>query len=67
MSERAPQSEDLDSAVMEPPATGEPGVDDALRGLAELASVPLSEHHDHLVRAQERLDQALHGDGSDVG
>ncbi len=57
--------DDLDpSAVLVPPTTGEAVVDDALLGLAELASVPLAGHPDHLARAHERLHQALHRDGS---
>lgn len=42
-----------------PPQTGDPAVDDAIGGLADLASAPLTEHHDRLARAQERLQEAL--------
>jgi hypothetical protein len=42
-----------------PSETGNPAVDDALRGLADLASAPLSEHHDRLAKAQEMLQEAL--------
>ena len=43
-----------------PPLTGEPAVDDALSGVQDLASRPLSEHHEHLSRAHEALHGVLH-------
>lgn len=44
------------------PMTGEAAVDDALSGLAELASTPVTDHHDQLARAHESLHDALHTD-----
>ena len=44
------------------PMTGQVAVDEALLGLAELASTPLPDHHDQLARAHERLHDALHTD-----
>ena len=41
------------------PDTGDPAVDHALRGLADLASAPLAEHHDRLARVHEVLQEAL--------
>jgi hypothetical protein len=43
-----------------PPQTGHAQIDDALRGLADLASAPLADHHDRLARGHEVLDEALH-------
>jgi hypothetical protein len=43
----------------DPPQTGHPTVDDALSGLAEVASAPLSEHHDRLARVHATLQEAL--------
>jgi hypothetical protein len=40
--------------------TGHAAIDDALRGLADLASAPLADHHDRLAKAHEVLDEALH-------
>lgn len=45
--------------VTSPPATGNATVDDALRGLPDLASAPLSDHHDRLAKAHEALHEAL--------
>ena len=42
-----------------PPQTGNAAVDDALLGLADLASAPLAEHHDRLAKAHEALQEAL--------
>ena len=42
-----------------PPLTGNVTIDDALRGLADLASAPLSDHHDRLAKAHEALHEAL--------
>jgi hypothetical protein len=42
-----------------PPETGNRAVDDALGGLADLASAPLADHHDRLAKAQETLQEAL--------
>ena len=41
------------------PDTGDPGVDHALRGLADLDSAPLAEHHDRLAKVHEVLQEAL--------
>ena len=45
--------------VTSPPATGNAVLDDALLGLADLASAPLSDHHDRLAKAHETLHEAL--------
>ena len=42
-----------------PPETGHAAIDDALLGLADLASGPLSDHHDRLAKAHEVLHEAL--------
>jgi hypothetical protein len=42
-----------------PPETGHASIDDALLGLADLASAPLSDHHDRLATAHEVLHKAL--------
>jgi hypothetical protein len=47
------------------PPTGDPAIDDALRGLDELRSAPLAEHHDQLARAHEALHVALQRSGDD--
>ena len=36
-----------------PPQTGHAAIDDALLGLADLTSAPLSDHHDRLAKAHE--------------
>lgn len=43
----------------ERPTTGDPVVDDALTELDELATLPLADHHDRLVRAHEVLQGSL--------
>jgi hypothetical protein len=45
--------------VTSPPLTGNATIDDALLGLADLASAPLSDHHDRLAKAHEALHEAL--------
>jgi hypothetical protein len=45
--------------VTSPPLTGNATIDDALLGLADLASAPLSDHHDRLANAHEALHEAL--------
>ncbi len=45
--------------VTSPPPTGNAIIDDALLGLADLASAPLSDHHDRLAKAHEALHEAL--------
>ena len=42
-----------------PPQTGHTEIDQALHGLGELASAPLSDHHDRLAKAHEVLHVAL--------
>jgi hypothetical protein len=42
-----------------PPETGDPEIDRALAGLADLPDAPLSEHHDRLASAHEVLHRAL--------
>ena len=46
--------------VTSPSQTGHAAIDDALHGLADLASAPLADHHDRLAKAHEELDEALH-------
>ena len=45
--------------VTTPPLTGNATIDDALLGLADLTSAPLSDHHDRLAKAHEALHEAL--------
>jgi hypothetical protein len=52
------QVEDSDPPIP-PPHTGNDAVDDALFGLADLASAPLAEHHDRLAKAHKDLQEAL--------
>jgi hypothetical protein len=47
----------------DPPVTGDPAVDEAVRRLADLDSTPLHAHHDRLARTHEALQAALE-DGS---
>jgi hypothetical protein len=47
------------NGVTTPPPTGNATIDDALLGLADLASAPLSDHHDRLAKAHEALHEAL--------
>jgi hypothetical protein len=42
-----------------PPLTGHAAVNEALRGLADLGSTPLADHHDRLAKAHETLQEAL--------
>jgi hypothetical protein len=44
---------------LDPPATGDIAVDDALRTLADLESTPVDGHYDRLARAHESLQAAL--------
>ena len=54
------QSDDLESnPATRPPQTGHTAIDDALLGLADLTSAPLSDHHDRLAKAHEVLHEAL--------
>ena len=54
------QPDDLDQdPVASPPQTGHAAIDDALLGLGDLGSAPLSDHHDRLATAHEALHQAL--------
>ena len=54
------QLDDLEpDSVVSPPQTGHAAIDDALLGLADLASAPLSDHHDRLAKAHEVLHEAL--------
>jgi hypothetical protein len=41
------------------PDSGDPAVDHALRGLADLDSAPVAEHHDRLAKVHEALQEAL--------
>lgn len=47
-----------------PPRTGDREIDDALAHVQQLDDVPVADHHDVLVPAHERLQQALHRDHS---
>jgi hypothetical protein len=51
------------------PSTGDPTIDEVLRGLADVQSLPLAQHHDRLARAHEALHLALErsGDEPDPG
>ena len=54
------QSDDLElDPATRPPQTGHTAIDDALLGLADLTSAPLSDHHDRLAKAHEVLHEAL--------
>ena len=46
-----------------PPQTGLAQIDDALSGVADLASAPLAHHHERLAKAHQILDEALHRSG----
>jgi len=50
-----------------PPSTGDAEIDRALSELADLPSMPLSEHHDRLAAVHEVLHQALDRDELDRG
>ncbi|HVD19096.1 MAG TPA: hypothetical protein VNC63_10480 [Propionibacteriaceae bacterium] len=52
------EPEDADPAIS-PLQTGNPAVDDALAGLADLASAPVADHHDRLAQAHAVLHEAL--------
>ena len=55
------QLDDLEpDPATSPPQTGHAQIDDALRGIADLASAPPADHHDRLAKAHEVLDEALH-------
>jgi hypothetical protein len=60
----APEQGQLDDREPDPAAspsqTGHAAIDDALSGLADLASAPLTYHHDRLANAHEVLDAALY-------
>ena len=58
------QVEDSDPPIS-PPQTGNDAVDDALLGLADLASAPLAEHHDRLAKAHKELQEALDREDDD--
>jgi len=54
------QPDDLEpDPVTGPPQTGHAAIDSAMLGLADLASAPLSGHHDRLATAHEVLHEAL--------
>jgi hypothetical protein len=54
------QPDDLEpDPVPSPPQTGHAAIDNDLLGLAEIASAPLSDHHDRLAKAHEALHEAL--------
>jgi len=48
----------------EPPTTGDPAADEALRRVARLADVPLAEHSQILREAQEALQTLLNTDAA---
>ena len=52
----SPESQPESSA----PVTGEPAIDVATAGAADLSAYPVSDHHTHLTRVHEALDAALH-------
>ena len=45
--------------VTGPPQTGHAAIDEAMLGLVDLTSAPLSDHHDRLAKAHEVLHEAL--------
>jgi hypothetical protein len=45
--------------VIDRPRTGYAAIDDALLGVADLASTPVADHHDRLAQAHEALHEAL--------
>jgi len=45
--------------LSDPPQTGSQVIDAALRELADLADLPVEQHHDRLQAAQEVLSQVL--------
>jgi hypothetical protein len=47
------------------PTTGDPAIDDALQGLRDLPSIPLSDHHDRLAQVHEELHAALERSGDE--
>jgi hypothetical protein len=54
------QPDDLEpDPVTNSPQTGHAAIDDALLGLVDLASTPLSDHHDRLAAAHDVLHEAL--------
>jgi hypothetical protein len=54
------QLDDLEpDPATNPPQTGDAAIDDAMLGLADLTSAPLSDHHDRLAQAHEVLHEAL--------
>jgi hypothetical protein len=58
--EQGPLDDREPDPLTSPSQTGHAAIDDALRGLADLASAPLADHHDRLAKAHEVLDDALH-------
>lgn len=50
----------------EVPTTGDPLIDEALQGLRDLPSIPLSGHHDRLAQVHEALQGALERPGDDA-
>jgi hypothetical protein len=57
---------DPDPRAPDVPTTGDPVIDEALQGLRDLPSIPLSEHHDRLAQAHEALQAALERSGDDA-
>lgn len=47
------------AAPGEPPVTGNAMIDAALRQVADLADVPVEQHHDRLQRVQDLLNEVL--------
>ena len=61
----APAEDSAADDLAAAPSTGDPAIDDALRGLRDLPSVPLAEHSERLARAHEALHAALERSGND--
>lgn len=52
--------------TQQPPTTGNPQVDAALAGLADLDQAPLAEQHDALAQAQDALAAVLDARGAEL-
>ncbi len=47
------------ASSLDPPATGDAAIDEAMLALGDLSGIPLPEHHDRLAGAHEVLHSAL--------
>ena len=62
-------TDEREAQLPAPPDTGNPVIDEALRGLADLTDVPVGQHHDRLQRVQDILQEVLESsrDGGRAG